>query len=416
MALPSVNLPLVALAALLIAIVLSCFSKINVGLVSIVFAWVIGVYLGRQTLTDLYAGFPVQLFLTLTGVMLLFAQSQVNGTLEKLASYAVRLCKGNVGLIPVAYFFIGVLLSSFGPGSIATAALVIPVAMATAVSARISLFLMAIMVGCGANAGDFSPVSPGGVIVNALMDRIGLPGHEWRTYLYRVAAHAVVASAGYVLFGGLRLFKQRYVATEHFGTSPFRREHWITVAVISALILGVLFLRVNVGMAAIAGAVIMIALRAAQEAEAIKQMPWGVILMVTGVTMLIALMEKTGGMTLFTDLLARISTAKTVTGTMALITGLISAYSSTSGVVLPAFLPTVPGLVERLGGGNPFGIASSINIGASLVDVSPLSTIGALCIASVPNADEAGRLFYKLLAWGLSMTVVSAVGCFLVFR
>ena len=101
---------------------------------------------------------------------------------------------------------------------------------------------------------------------------------------------------------------------------------------------------------------------------------------------------------------------------MALVTGLVSAYSSTSGVVLPAFIPAVPGLVEKLGGGDPFKIASAINIGASLVDVSPLSTIGALCIASVPNVDEARGLFYKLLVWGLSMAVVAAVGCYIVFR
>src|SRR3954447_15294040 len=94
---------------------------------------------------------------------------------------------------------------------------------------------------------------------------------------------------------------------------------------------------------------------------------------------------------------------------MALITGLISAYSSPSGVVLPAFLPTVPGLVQQLGGGDPFGIASSVNVGASLVDVSPLSTIGALCIASVPNADEAGRLLIIRL---LQQTPISSVeGC-----
>ena len=69
-------------------------------------------------------------------------------------------------------------------------------------------------------------------------------------------------------------------------------------------------------------------------------------------------------------------------------TGLVSVYSSTSGVVLPAFLPSVPGLVAKLGGGNPLAIASSILIGGHLVDVSPLSTIGALCIASVPLAAD----------------------------
>jgi di/tricarboxylate transporter len=142
-------------------------------------------------------------------------------------------------------------------------------------------------------------------------------------------------------------------------------------------------------------------------------MPWPVIVMVSGVTMLIAMLEKTQGMTLFTDLLARIASAETVTGVIAFVTGIISAYSSTSGVVLPAFLPTIPGLVERLGGGDAAAIASSMNVGSHLVDVSPLSTIGALCLASAPLTENSRALFLKLLAWGMSMTVVGAVACYL---
>ena len=99
---------------------------------------------------------------------------------------------------------------------------------------------------------------------------------------------------------------------------------------------------------------------------------------------------------------------------MALLTGIVSVYSSTSGVVLPAFLPMVPGLAAQLGGANPLAIASAMNIGGHLVDVSPLSTIGALCIAGAP-ADESRTLFNKLLAWGLSMSVVGALLCWILF-
>jgi di/tricarboxylate transporter len=140
-------------------------------------------------------------------------------------------------------------------------------------------------------------------------------------------------------------------------------------------------------------------------------MPWGVIVMVCGVTVLIGLLEATGGMELFTDLLARLATPSTVNGVIALVTGAISTYSSTSGVVLPAFLPTVPGLVENVGGGDPLAIALSINVGSALVDVSPLSTLGALCIAAVPDAQAVNALFRRLLIWGLSMAIVGAVLC-----
>jgi len=56
--------------------------------------------------------------------------------------------------------------------------------------------------------------------------------------------------------------------------------------------------------------------------------------MVCGVSVLIGVLEKTGGMDLFTTLLAQVATPKTVNGAIAGITGLISTYSSTSGVML----------------------------------------------------------------------------------
>jgi hypothetical protein len=114
-------------------------------------------------------------------------------------------------------------------------------------------------------------------------------------------------------------------------------------------------------------------------------------------------------------MLARVSSKELITGTTAFITGLISVYSSTSGVVLPAFLPTVPRLVREMGGGDPLAIASAMNIGGHLVDVSPLSTIGALCIASAAEHEDSRALFNKMLAWGLSMAVVGAVVCYVLF-
>jgi hypothetical protein len=109
--------------------------------------------------------------------------------------------------------------------------------------------------------------------------------------------------------------------------------------------------------------------------------------------------------------LARFASPASVNGVIAFVTGLISTYSSTSGVVLPAFLPTIPTLVTQLGGGDPLAVALSINVGSSLVDVSPLSTLGALCVATLADAGAARDLFRRLLLWGLTMIVVGAVLC-----
>jgi Na+/H+ antiporter NhaD/arsenite permease-like protein len=410
------SLGAVTLAALALAVILSCTSRLNVGLLAIALAWVIGVYVGHLPLREVTAGFPIDLFLTLAGVTLLFSQAYVNGTLDIVAHNAMRLCRGRVGFVPIMYFALGAVLASAGPGNIATTGLLAPVAMATAVRMRISPFLMAIMVGNGCNSGSLSPLAPTGIIVNGLMNRIGLPGMQVETWLYNMLAHAIVAFAGYFLFGGFKLLtRTEHVALESEPVQTLDRHQVVTLAMIGMLIVGVMFAGFSIGMAAFAGAVLLSLLRAADDAEALKRMPWGTIMMVCGVTVLIGLLEKTGGMKIFTDLLSSVATQHTVVPELAVIIGVVSAYSSTSGVVLPAFLPTVPGLVENLGLTNALGIASTMNVAGHLVDVSPLSTIGALCIAGIPSGDASRRLFNQLLAWGMSMTIVGAVLCWILF-
>jgi di/tricarboxylate transporter len=171
----------------------------------------------------------------------------------------------------------------------------------------------------------------------------------------------------------------------------------------------------DVGMVALIIATVLILLRTADEAEAIKNIPWRVILMVTGVTVLITLLRETEGLTLITSGIANIATAQTINPIVAFAAGLISVYSSTSGVVLPAFLPMVPSLAEQLGGINPLNIAWSMNVSASLVDLSSLSTVGALYIASAAPGTDVRKLFNSLLAWGMSMSVVGALLCKIMF-
>ena len=417
------SLAALSVAALVVAILISCVTSINVGLLSIAFAWIVGSVLGPMRLDAVLAGFPSSLFITLTAITLLFGQAQVNGTLEWLTTRAVRLCRGRRGFIALMFFVVTLALSSMGPGNIASAALVAPLAMATAGEVGIPALLMAIMVGNGASGGSLSPLAPAGIVANGIMGRSGMAGHEMYTFLTNVAAHTVVAVGGFLLLGGWRLFAQadRTAAPAPeaqrpaSATPPLSTRQMLTIAILVAVVLLVVLLRVNIGMAALTGAVVASALGLADDAEAMKRVPWKVILMVTGVTVLIAVLEKTGGMDLFVGLLARLATKRTVAPVVAFLTGAVSLYSSTSGVVLPALLPTVPGLADRLGGANALAIASSINVGGHLVDVSPLSTIGALCLAAAPASEDSRALFNALLIWGMSMTVVGAAVCWVMF-
>lgn len=399
---------LISLLALLVAIVASFASRLNVGIAAVPLAWAVGVYAGQST-DAVLGGFPSSLFVTLAGVTLLFALAEGNGTIGNLAARLAGLAGGHSRLLPVIVFFIACAISSAGPGAIPATALVAPLAFAMAAPAAIPPFLTALMVANGANAGNLSPLSAVGIIANTRMASVGLGGYEAKVWAANFIAHALVAAAAYAML--VRSVPSQPILDVAAPVAPLTRRQLFTILVIAVWIVAVVVLRAPLGLAAFGAAGVLIAARAADESAALRQMPWAAIVMVCGVTMLVTTAERAGGLQLFTTLLATLATPATLNGVIAFVTGAISTASSTSGVVLPTFLPTVPGLVQQVGGGDPLAVALSINVGASLVDVSPLSTIGAICVAAIASAEVARDLFRKMLIWGVSMALVGAALC-----
>src|SRR5262249_30079498 len=184
----------------------------------------------------------------------------------------------------------------------------------------------AVMVTHGAIAGGMSPLGPGGVIVATLFrDRLGLTGAEWAVYLHNLLANTAVAFAGFLLFGGLR--RVPAVGAEHDerepDAGPVRGRHRATLAVLGLVVVVIVGFGADVGMAAFAGSVALIGLRLADEQRAIRSMPWGVIVMVCGVSVLAALLEQTGGADRLAELVARVATPHTAPPMMALLCGLV---------------------------------------------------------------------------------------------
>ena len=388
------SLAWISLLCLFIVIVLSCTNRVHPGFLALALAWLVGVYVSplydvEIGLKSVVAGFPIDLFLTLTGVSLLFTQAHLNGTLDRIAHAAVWVCRGNVGLIPWMFFLLSAGFAMAGAGNIAAAALLAPTAMAIASKARIPAVLMTLLVGHGSIAGALSPIAPTGIIAEMQMDRIGLPGHGIEMFLHNMLANFAVAALAFVLFGGVPLFWHRYEPPDEPEGEPSRvsdrvaARQWATLGLIVGLMIVVLFFDVNVGMGAFAFAVILALAGWADDSEAVKKMPWSVILMVCGVNVLTALLDndKVGGTKLFAELVVSISSAQTAPGILGFVAAVVSVYSSTSGVVLPAFLPMVKDVVKNLPGSDPLALALAVIVAGHLVDSSPLSTIGALCVA-----------------------------------
>ncbi len=120
------NLAWVSIGALVLAVGLSCTTAVNVGVLALAMAWIVGVYMGDMSVGTVLEGYPTTLLVTLIGVTLLFSVANVNGTLNRMTERAVRICRGNAGLLPIMFFFVGMFVATIGPGGTPTSALIAP--------------------------------------------------------------------------------------------------------------------------------------------------------------------------------------------------------------------------------------------------------------------------------------------------
>lgn len=407
------NIALISLMALVTAIIIGCFKpKMNTGVIAITLAMMVGIYGAKLPMKTISAGFPTDLFLMLVSICLLFNMAHQNGTLEKLSKFFIKSVRGNPKLFPLLFFFLTFLLAAIGPGNIAATALMAPIGMAVAANAGISALLMSIMICTGANAGAFSPIAPTGIIGIGLMNKIGVNGNSMgmTVFLASAAIQSLSAISAYLIFKGYKASRTKkldeFLAKQK--VEKFNKKQILTLLAIVILVLSVVFFKVQISLGAFALIVILSFIGAADEEKSIKNIPWGIILLVTGITILIGIMEKTGGLNMATSMIANISNGKTINSILAFITGIVSAYSSSSGVVMPAFIPLIPGIIAKLGAGDILKMIIAVAVGSHMVDVSPLSTLGALTIASADEKEDKVKLFRNLLIWGLSMAVVGA--------
>lgn len=411
------SIAILALLALVVIIAISAIrTDLNTGVLAVALAYVVGVYFAGLSVSSISTYLPEQLVLTLVGVTLLFGMAQQNGTLDRLAGFAIKAARGQPALLPFIFFLLTFALSAIGPGNIAAVALIAPIGMTVAINSGISPLVMAIMICTGANAGAFSPVALTGIINVGLMDEIGIddPFATLRIFLLVAALQSVSALAAYFIFGGYRTRQNMVISTEfrQKQVQQLDARNMITLLAILVLVFCVVVFNVAVVVGAFVLAGLLALFRIGDIEVGLHHLPWGVISLVAGISVLVGLLETTGSLDLATNMLASYSSSETVNAVLAFTAGLISIYSSSSGVVMPTFIPLLPGLIQALGGGNLTDMVVAVDVGSHLVDVSPLSTLGALCLAALPETIDKSLIFRRLLLWGVSMSVAGAALAF----
>lgn len=416
------NLAAISLLFLLAAIAAGYFLKLNTGLVSIALALIIGT-MGGMSNGQIIAGFSGSLFMMLLGVSYLFSVSNQNGTLDLIARKVVALSGKQTRLIPIIIFFLAAVLAGIGPGTVPVMALMAVFTMALAAEMKINPVMLACMGLLGAQAGGLTPMAPTGILAEELSAAAGYPGIQNAVMGGQFLGSLLFALLLYFVFGGYKI--NVALAQKFTEIDKFNKNQLITMAGIGGMVVLVLGFNVNAGLASFLAAAVVMLFRVADEKKAIAGIPWGTLILVCGVNVLMNVVIKLGGIDLLSNALASIMTPSTATPIIGLTAGIMSWFSSTSGVVMPTLIPTIGNIIETVGGVTAGELVTAIVVTAHTAGQSPISTGGALALAAYcanTNAtpQEQQKLFIKMFAVAIVgvifMVIFAALGGFSIFK
>ncbi|MFI0514625.1 SLC13 family permease [Streptomyces sp. WSLK1-5] len=462
---------LISILVLVVVFVIATTRSVNMGALAFAAAFAVGELVADLDADGIFAGFPGDLFVVLVGVTYLFAIARANGTTDWLVHASIRLVRGRVALIPWVMFALTGALTAIGAVSPAAVAIVAPIALSFAARYGISPLLMGAMVVHGAQGGGFSPISIYGTIVNGIVEREHLTGSPVFLFLASLVVNLVIAGVMFVLFGGLKLWAQGAVpldgtgvtggapgrhgtpdsgttappggatpaGTDTSGATPTASAPAVSTPAVSgpatvtavaarpeapdatrltparaatltslvALVVAVLAFDLDAGLTSITLAVLLSAAWPQDSRTAVGQIAWTTVLLICGVLTYVGVLDEMGTIKWAGEGVGGIGVPLLAAVLLCYIGAIVSAFASSVGI-MGALIPlAVPFLAQ--GEIGAVGMVAALAVSATVVDVSPFSTNGALVLAAAPDVDRE-RFFRQLMIYGgIVVAVVPAV-------
>ena len=411
--------------------------SVNLGVLALVGAFVVGSWVFGATTSEVLADFPADLFVILVGVTYLFAIAKRNGTVDWLVGWSVRAVRGRVAALPWVMFVLSGVLVAFGALSPAAVAIIAPIGMAFAARYRINPMLMGLMVIHGSAAGNFSPLGVLGVITNGIVDRSALPASPIGLFVANLVFNIALGAVIYVAFGGLRLLRSGLRCTDHSETVPGdeppeggggaavavkprtevvphaeRRQRVATAVGLAALAIGALIFDLDIGLTAMTVVGVLAVMSPQAAKAAVADISWGVVLLICGIVTYVGLLESVGTVGYIGHAIASVSSPLLAALVLLFVGAVVSAFASTTGI-LGALIPLAVPLLAA-GELGALALVAALSVSASVVDSSPFSTNGALVVANAPHGREPA-VYRGLMMWGFGLVALTPLITWAIF-
>jgi len=414
------------LIALAVSIGLGYKTKINIGFFTIAFAYLIGCFGMGLKPSEVIELWPVKIFFIILSVTLFYNFALANGALEKLASHLLYKCRKFPQFLPLAIFFAATIIAGLGAGFYTVLAFMAPITLLLCKKTNMNMVIGGMAANYGALAGANFMTSQSGIIFRSLMENTGISSQTAFSYSSGIFVLTLIIPIAVLGIYTLWNRKSNLVVIEDQKAELFDKKQkqsiFLIVLMMSiVLVFPILHLvfpdvktisflnsKIDIAFLAITFSLISLLMKLADEKKVIALVPWGTLIMICGVGMLIALGVKLGIITTLSEWLANNVPVWVIPVLLCLISAIMSVFSSTLGVVAPTLFPIVPALALS-SGLNPLVLFICIVVGAQSTAISPFSSGGSLIMASAPADIDKTKFFNQLLFKAIPVGVIAAL-------
>lgn len=413
---------IISLIVLVATIFVGVKKKINLGILGLAVAFVFGFFvqveggamssaaLGGKPFLEL---FPMKIFWPILGISLMLSVGNINGTYNIAIKWMTKLANGKRRLLPIIVFLIMTVAVYLGVGTSGVVVLLCTIATNIAYDQDIDPVFMLMSVLCGCFIGVASPMSIIGIICNNYAEEYYGQVYTSVSIVRALVMCLIMFVIVYVGFKGWKLEDWEPMKSEDI--PKMDKKQWMTLGGLAAFIILGLVFKFDLGLCGILIATILLICGCADQKKVIADVPWGSIIMISGMCILVGVVSAAGGMDLLVSALSSVATKITVKPIYALIGGIMGLVSSITSVILPTMLPTIPELAAGTGV-QPFSLFLALAFCANATCCCPVSSMGAIAhgIMSGKNKWDSDVMFKKMLLWSailmVSVAIMAAVG------
>lgn len=425
------------ISVLVLIFLLGTLRNINLGILGLIGAFLVALAVPEFTdaaedsgdvFDQVFGGFPVDLMIALMGLTYLFGFAQQNGTIDIILRWAMRAVRGNRAVMPWIFFALTGFFMSIG--AIFAIGVISPLAVPFARRYRINQLMMGMMVVHGGMAGLLSPLSVYGIYVNDFLKNNDLGSHTWTLFLMALVFNVLMGVIVFVFLGGRRLIGAQARAemaeiraemedtadaeTTETGsgsttvatatTRAVTPYQWATIVGLAALVIGAGIFALDIGVVSLTIGGVLAIMKPVESRKALDNVSWATIVLVGGMVTYIEVLQAAGTVDWISDKMSSMGAPMIGLLLLCYLSGVVSALASSIATIGIAITMAAPFLVN---GDLPVaGAAAAIAVAATVVDVSPFSTNGAMVLANV-DAEHRDKFFRQMLVYS---GVVVAVG------